>query len=73
MPRANCYFQSGCLCHITRCCHEREFLLKFARNQHCCVGWHFEAKKRFGPAGVTGLRPSEKVIARRYGLSQESR
>jgi putative transposase len=48
MPRANRYFVSGRLWHITHRCHEREFLLKFARDRRAYLRWLFEAKKRFG-------------------------
>ena len=48
MPRANRHFVSGHLWHITHRCHQREFLLKFARDRRACVRWLFEAKKRFG-------------------------
>ena len=48
MPRANRYFLPGFLWHITHRCHKKEFLLKFARDRECWLGWLFEAKKRYG-------------------------
>jgi putative transposase len=45
MPRANRYFLSGFLWHITYSCYKKEFLLKFARDREC---WLFEAKRRYG-------------------------
>jgi len=48
MPRANRYYLPGFLWHITHRCHKREFLLKFARDRECWLGWLFEAKKRYG-------------------------
>jgi putative transposase len=48
MPRANRHFVSGQLWHITHRCHEREYLLKFARDRRAYLRWLFEAKKRFG-------------------------
>jgi putative transposase len=48
MPRANRYFLPGFLWHITHRCHKKEFLLKFARDCECWLGWLFEAKKRYG-------------------------
>jgi REP element-mobilizing transposase RayT len=48
MPRANRYFVPGQLWHITHRCHEKSFLLKFARDRRAYLGWLFEAKKRFG-------------------------
>jgi hypothetical protein len=34
--------------HITHRCHQRKFLLKFARDRRRYLYWLFEAKKRFG-------------------------
>jgi hypothetical protein len=41
-------FSRDCVWHITHRCHQKEFLLKFARDRHCYLRWLFEAKKRFG-------------------------
>ena len=48
MPRANRYFLSNYIWHITHRCHRKSFLLKFARDRHSYLRWVFEAKKRFG-------------------------
>ncbi len=48
MPRANRHFLPGQLWHITHRCHEKTFLLKFARDRLAYRRWLFEAKKRFG-------------------------
>ena len=48
MARANRHFLPGHLWHITHRCHEREFLLKFARDRRSYLRWLFESKKRFG-------------------------
>src|SRR5262249_49363627 len=48
MPRANRHFLSGHVWHITHRCHEKKFLLKFARDRRRYLRWVFEAKKRFG-------------------------
>ena len=48
MPRANRYFLPGHVWHITHRCHEREFLLKFARDRTRYLRWLFEARKRHG-------------------------
>ena len=48
MPRAHRYFLSGYLWHITHRCHEKSFLLKFARDRRRWIRWLFEARKRFG-------------------------
>ena len=39
MPRANRYFLLGFIWHITHRCHKKEFLLKFARDRECWLGW----------------------------------
>jgi REP element-mobilizing transposase RayT len=31
MPRANRYIHAGCAYHLTHRCHDRHFLLRFAR------------------------------------------
>jgi len=48
MPRAHRHFIPGQLWHITHRCHEKAFLLKFARDRRRYLRWLFEAKKRFG-------------------------
>jgi putative transposase len=48
MPRANRHFVPGHVWHITHRCHQRSFLLKFARDRGRYLHWLFEAKKRFG-------------------------
>jgi REP element-mobilizing transposase RayT len=48
MPRANRHFLAGQVWHVTHRCHERAFLLKFARDRRRYLQWLFEAKKRFG-------------------------
>ena len=48
MPRANRHFLPGYIWHITHRCHQRKFLLKFARDRRRYLHWLFEARKRFG-------------------------
>ncbi len=48
MPRANRYFLSGYVWHITHRCHKQSFLLKFAKDKRRWRYWLFEAKKRYG-------------------------
>lgn len=48
MPRANRHFLPGQFWHITHRCHEKAFLLKFARDRRRYRHWLFEARKRFG-------------------------
>jgi putative transposase len=48
MPRANRHFLPGHVWHLTHRCHQKSFLLRFARDRRCYLRWMFEAKKRFG-------------------------
>jgi putative transposase len=48
MPRANRQFIPGLNWHITHRCHNRKFLLRFARDRQRWLYWLFEAKKRYG-------------------------
>ena len=48
MPRASRHLLPGYVWHITHRCHQRKFLLKFARDRRRYLHWVFEAKKRFG-------------------------
>jgi putative transposase len=48
MPRAHRHFLAGQVWHVTHRCHERAFLLQFARDRRRYLQWLFEAKKRFG-------------------------
>src|SRR5918994_2085783 len=48
MPRANRYFLPGYVWHITHRCHQKRFLLKFARDRRRYLYWLFEAKTRYG-------------------------
>ena len=48
MSRANRHFLAGQIWHLTHRCHQREFLLKFARDRQAWIGRLFEAIKCFG-------------------------
>jgi len=48
MPRASRHFLPGYVWHITHRCHQRKFLLKFARDRRRYLHWVFEARQRFG-------------------------
>jgi len=39
MARANRHHLPGCIWHITRRCHKKEFLLKFAHDRFRFVSW----------------------------------
>lgn len=47
MPRANRYYTSGHIWHITHRCHKRDFLLKFEKVRKLWIKWLFEAKMRY--------------------------
>ena len=48
MPRVNRHFLPGHVWHLTHRCHQKRFLLKFARDRRRYLRWVFEAKQRFG-------------------------
>lgn len=48
MPRANRVFDQHGVWHITHRCHNKQFLLKFARDRRLWRSWLFEARRRFG-------------------------
>ncbi len=47
MPRANRLFNHHPIWHLTHRCHNREFLLKFARDRRLWCHWLFEARRRY--------------------------
>ena len=61
MPRANRHFLPGHIWHITHRCHQKKFLLKFARDRHRYLHWIFEAKKRFGLSVLNYMITSNHV------------
>lgn len=48
MPRANRVFGQHGVWHITHRCHNKEFLLKFARDRRLWRSWLYEARCRYG-------------------------
>jgi hypothetical protein len=40
MPRANRHFLPGHIWHITHRCHQKKFLLKFARDRRRYLHWY---------------------------------
>ena len=61
MPRANRHFLPGHVWHITHRCHQKEFLLKFARERRRYLHWVFQAKKRFGLSVLNYMVTSNHV------------
>ena len=47
MPRANRHSVPGHIWHITHRCHQRDFLLKFARDRRRWRHWLLQATKRY--------------------------
>lgn len=48
MSRAKLNYIPGICWHITHRCHNKDFLLKFARDRKRWLYWLFQAKKRYG-------------------------
>ena len=48
MARAKRHYIPGQVWHITHRCHQRESLLKFAKDKRRWIQWLFEAKRRYG-------------------------
>jgi REP element-mobilizing transposase RayT len=61
MPRANRHFLPDQVWHITHRCHQKKFLLKFARDRRRYLHWLFEAKKRFGLSVLNYMITSNHV------------
>jgi putative transposase len=61
MPRANRHFLPGHVWHITHRCHQKEFLLKFARDRQRYLRWVFEAKKCYGLSALNYMVTSNHV------------
>lgn len=61
MPRANRVYLSSHVRHITHRCHQREFLLKFARDRQRWWYWLFEARKRFGLCVLNCIAASNHI------------
>ena len=47
MPRASRYLREGYTFHLTHRCHDRRFLLKFARDRNTYREWLRQAVKRY--------------------------
>ena len=61
MPRANRHHIPGCVWHITHRCHDRKFLLKFARDRRRWIHWLFEARKRHDLAVLNFMVTSNHI------------
>ncbi len=75
MPRANRCFLPGYVWHITHRCHQRAFLLKFARDRRRWLRWLFETKKRFGVCVLNFAVTSNHVhlVVREHGAGEIAR
>lgn len=61
MPRAHRVFCRGYVWHLTHRCHQRAFLLKFARDRRRWRHWLFEARRRYGLCVLNYIATSNHV------------
>ena len=61
MARANRLFLPGSLWHVSHRCHQRAFLLKFAKDKQTGSHLLFEAKKRDGLTGLNDTMTSHPI------------
>jgi putative transposase len=61
MPRANRLYLPGHVWHLTHRCHQRKFLLRFARDRRRWRYWLFEARKRYGLCVLNYVATSNHV------------
>lgn len=61
MPRANRVFCRGLVWHITHRCHQKAFLLKFARDRRRWRHWLFEATRRYGLCVLNYIATSNHI------------
>ena len=61
MPRANRVYCRGFVWHLTQRCHEKQFLLRFARDRRRWRHWLFEARRRYGFCVLNYIATSNHV------------
>ena len=61
MARAHRHYLAGQIWHLTHGCHQRQFLLRFARDRQAWVAWLFEARKRFCLGGLEYIVTSHHI------------
>ncbi len=61
MPRANRVYCRGFVWHLTQRCHEKQFLLRFARDRRRWRHWLFEARRRYGLCVLNYIATSNHV------------
>lgn len=61
MPRAHRVYCRGLVWHLTHRCHEKSFLLKFARDRRRWRHWLFEARRRYGLTVLNYIATSNHV------------
>ena len=44
MARAHRHYVAGQIWHLTHRCHQRQFLLKFARDRQAWIAWLFDTR-----------------------------
>ena len=72
MPRANRSFCPGLIWHLTHRCHQRQFLLRFARDRRRWRHWLFEARRRYGLCVLNFIVTSNHIhlLVRDRGLGE---
>ncbi len=77
MARANRHYIPGYVWHLTHRCHQKEFLLKFARDRKRWTDWLFEARKRFNLSVlnymVTGSKSFVEEVRRSLGVKSRGK
>ena len=61
MPRANRVHCRGLVWHLTHRCHEKSFLLRFARDRRRWRHWLFEARRRYGLCVLNYIATSNHI------------
>lgn len=61
MPRANRTYCAGHVWHITHRCHQRKFLLRFARDRRAWRDWLYKACRRYGLCVLNYIATSNHV------------
>ena len=69
MARANRHYIPGYVWHITHRCHQKDFLLKFARDRRRWMDWLFEAKKRFNLSVLNYMVTSNHIHLLVYDIN----
>jgi hypothetical protein len=72
MSRANRHHMPGHACHITLRCHQKEFLLKFAKDRQGWIDWRQGVLLRDAIRGNVERAPTGKISIQNRVRSVES-